>query len=71
MYCLWMSAKAEKEALARRLVVTGTLSVIEMAAQGGLIKLKPALDRLLQTNFRVSNEVIQEVVKRHAKRAEE
>jgi predicted nucleic acid-binding protein len=38
---------------ARRLTVTGTLGVLDRAAERGLIELAPAIARLRQTNFRV------------------
>jgi predicted nucleic acid-binding protein len=43
--------KARREAVARGLTVSGTLNVLETAAQRGLIELAPVISRLLQTNF--------------------
>ena len=60
--------KGRKEAVARGLVVSGTLNVIEAAAERGLIDLRQACTLLLQTNFRASTAVIQELLRRDAER---
>lgn len=44
---------------AQALIVTGTLGVLVLAAQHGLLDLEQALDRLRQTNFRVTPALLQ------------
>jgi predicted nucleic acid-binding protein len=47
------------------LIVTGTLGVLDIAAERGYVDLKAAVARLLQTNFRAAPAVIEEVLSRH------
>ena len=51
-------------ARALRTQVTGTIGVLEEAGRLGLIDLEPALARLQQTNFRISQQVIDLVLER-------
>jgi predicted nucleic acid-binding protein len=53
------------EALRRHLLVTGTVAVLEKAAQRGLIDFGATLNRLEQTNFRLSAKVRGEFIKRN------
>lgn len=46
---------------AQALTVTGTLGVLGQAAQRGLLDLEQALERLGQTNFRVTSALVQAV----------
>jgi predicted nucleic acid-binding protein len=55
-------------ARSRALNVTGTLGVLERAAEGGLIDLPSTLARLLTTTFRVRDELIQAMLARDAAR---
>jgi predicted nucleic acid-binding protein len=57
-----------RAAQARGLTVTGTLGVLERAAERDLIDLPDALARLLTTSFRVRNELIQAALARNAAR---
>jgi predicted nucleic acid-binding protein len=57
-----------RAALARALSVTGTLGVLERAAERGLIDLPSTLTRLLTTSFRVREELIQAALARDAAR---
>ncbi len=50
------------------LFVTGTLGVLVIAAERGLIDLAQAVAALKQTTFRVSDEVLDEVLQREADR---
>jgi predicted nucleic acid-binding protein len=59
--------KAWKAAEARGLVVTGTLSVLEIASQQGLIDLAEAFDRLQKTTFHVTPELLQSILDRQPK----
>jgi len=45
--------------------VTGTLGVLDLAAEKGLVDLNVAVLRLLETNFRVSPPVVEELLSRH------
>jgi len=47
-----------EEARRLGLVVTGTLGVLDRAAERGLIELAPAIARLRQTNFRIDPGVL-------------
>ena len=55
-------------ARSRALTVTGTLGVLERAAERGLIDLPSTLARLLTTTFRVRDELIQGMLARDAAR---
>ena len=57
--------KASTVARNQGLIVTGTLGVLDIAAERGLVDLKAAVTRLLQTNFRAAPAVIEEVLSRH------
>jgi predicted nucleic acid-binding protein len=58
-----------QEALRRKLRITGTLTVLFVAAGRGLVEDFPAiLKRLLQSGFRASPEIIQLFLDRHARR---
>jgi predicted nucleic acid-binding protein len=57
--------KARKAAKDLNFKVTGTLGVIVKAKQMGVIKkIKPVIDKLIQTDFRISQNVIEEILKR-------
>ncbi len=56
--------KARKLAEKLNLNFTGALGIIYKAKQMNIInKVKPIIDKLLLTNFRISNEIIQEILK--------
>jgi len=56
--------KARKLAKKLNLKFTGTLGVIHKAKQMGVIKeVKPMIDKLLETNFRISKDVVSELLK--------
>ena len=56
--------KARKLALKLNLKTTGALGVIHKAKQMSIIpKVKPLIDKLLLTNFRISNNIIDEILK--------
>jgi len=58
-----------REAVRRNLKITGTLTVLYIAAGRGLVEDFPAiLKQLLQCGFRASPEIIQLFLDRHAKR---
>jgi len=55
--------KARKLARRLNLKITGTLGVINKAKQLGIIdKVKPIIDKLLETNFRISEKIITEIL---------
>jgi predicted nucleic acid-binding protein len=56
--------KARKLAIRLNLKITGALGIIHKAKQEGLIeKVKPLIDKLLDTNFRVSEKIIEEILR--------
>lgn len=55
-----------EEARRLGLAVTGTLGILARCAERGWISLKPALDRLQQTNFRVHPQIIQDLLRTDA-----
>ncbi len=58
--------KARKLALKLNLKFTGTLGVINKAKQIGVLdKIKPIIDKLLTTDFRISDHIINEILKRN------
>jgi predicted nucleic acid-binding protein len=54
-----------REALRRHLRVTGTVAVLEKAANRGLIDFRDALQRLESTNFRLSPAIRDAFLKRN------
>lgn len=60
--------KGRREAVARGLTVSGTLNVLDEAAERGLIDLPQAFGALLQTSFRASTAIIQAILQRDANR---
>ena len=58
--------RARRVAEARGLRVVGTVWVLELAAQRGLVDLPPTLARLLTTNIRLHPDVIQNALARDA-----
>jgi len=61
-------AEGRKEALRRGLSVSGTVGVLEQAAQRGLINLGDAFKHLSQTNYRITPEVLRKALERDAAR---
>ena len=61
-------AEGRREAERHHVRVAGTLAVLEKAAQRGLIHLPTAIERLRQTNFRLSSNLIRTVLDRDANR---
>src|SRR5262245_19723229 len=59
---------ARKQAAARQLAATGMLGVLKSAAEQGWIDLAQAFARLRQTNFRVSQELLQQLLNEQARR---
>jgi len=46
--------------------VTGTLGVLDFAAQRGLVNFAQAIKRLRRTNFRISEDILDSLIKKHA-----
>jgi predicted nucleic acid-binding protein len=61
-------AEGREEALRRRLPVSGTVGVLEKAAERSLIVLAHAFQRLSQTNFRIAPELLRKALERDAQR---
>ncbi len=59
---------ARRVAVERGLFITGTVGVLEHAASHGFLNLRTAIQRLLNTNFRISPDVVREVMNRDAAR---
>lgn len=57
--------KARREATARGLTVTGTLNILELADERGLLELPSAIAALKLTSFRVSEDLLDEMLERH------
>lgn len=56
--------KARKLAARLKFKITGTLGIIHRAKQMGIIdKVKPLIDKLLLTDFRISENVIKEILR--------
>jgi len=60
--------KGVKAARRKGLRVTGTLGILELAAQSGLVDFAQATDRLRRTNFRVPEVLIEALLERHRKK---
>lgn len=60
--------KARIEALWQRVVTTGTLGMLEVASLRGLLDLPGAISRLLTTNFRIAQAIIDDLLARDAER---
>ncbi|MFM7519140.1 MAG: DUF3368 domain-containing protein [Planctomycetota bacterium] len=56
--------KATLVARSRGLMVTGTLGVLALAADSKLVDLEASIRRLLDTNFRASPELIEDILRR-------
>jgi len=55
--------KARKLAIRLKFKVTGTLGVIHKAKQMGIIdKVKPLIDKLMETDFRIADNIIHEIL---------
>jgi len=61
-------AEGRREAERHKVRVAGTLAVLEQGAQRGLIDLPAVIERLRQTNFRLSSNLIQKALDRDAHR---
>jgi predicted nucleic acid-binding protein len=59
---------ARRTAVARGLSITGTVGVMEQAAASGYLNLSEALKKLSNTNFRISADVVREMMGRDAAR---
>ena len=56
--------KARKLAIKLNLKFTGTLGVFHKAKQSGFVdRIKPLIDKVLATNFRISEKIIDELLK--------
>lgn len=63
-------AEGREEAIRRGLPVSGTIGVLEKAAERDLINLSEAFQRLARTNFYISPELLQQALQRDAARRE-
>lgn len=60
--------EARQAAIRLGLPVSGTIGILEMAAERGLIDLPDAFQRLSRTNFRIARDLLQQALKRDAAR---
>ena len=60
--------EARQAAIRLGLPVSGTVGILEMAAERGLIDLPDAFQRLSRTNFRIARDLLQQALKRDAAR---
>jgi predicted nucleic acid-binding protein len=58
---------ARKEARRRQIPLTGTVGVLITAANMGMLNLNDALNRLRQTNFHISQSILDQIVQGHGK----
>ncbi len=54
-----------KAAIQRQLSVIGTIGILERAARRGLLDLRQAVERIRGTNFRVSDEILDQALRRN------
>lgn len=59
---------ARRIAAERGLLITGTVGILEQAALSGFLSLPQALRKLSTTNFRISAELVRDMIKRDAAR---
>ena len=59
---------ARRIAVERGLLITGTVGILEQAATSGFLNLSEALKKLSNTNFRISADVVREMIDRDAAR---
>jgi len=59
---------ARRIAVERGLLITGTVGILEQAATSGFLNLSEALKKLSTTNFRISADVVREMLERDAAR---
>jgi len=57
--------RGRDEALQRQLVVTGTIGILERAANEGLLDLADTFARLQKTNFRIAPEILTQRLQLH------
>jgi predicted nucleic acid-binding protein len=55
---------ARRIAVQRGLAITGTVGILEQAAERGLLSLPTALQTILRTNFRIDADVIRKALER-------
>jgi predicted nucleic acid-binding protein len=68
-YLIMDERTGRRLALRRQLVVIGTLGILDKADAEGLIGDFPALlERLEQTSFRITNRLVDELLRRHRAR---
>jgi predicted nucleic acid-binding protein len=60
--------RGRKAALDRNIPITGTIGVLERAADSQLLDLKDAFDRVKQTDFWISHELLDERLRLHQQR---
>jgi predicted nucleic acid-binding protein len=64
-----MSAKGTSAAIAKGFEVTGTLGILRLAAQGGLIDIADTIIKLKRTNFRYRQGMLDDLLNEFSGRA--
>ena len=59
---------ARRVANQRGLLTTGTTGILEQAAIAGLLNLRPVMQKLLDTNFRIDADLVREILHRDEER---
>lgn len=54
------------EAMKRNLPAIGTLFILELAAKDNLLELRPSIEKLLKTSFRVSTNIVKTILERNS-----
>jgi hypothetical protein len=62
----WMIGRGVIVARERGLRVTGTLGVLDIAADRGLVNFAQVVNRLRQTSFRIPQALLDSLMKKHA-----
>jgi predicted nucleic acid-binding protein len=57
--------KARRAAIERGLNVAGTINILESASKRGLVNLSEAFQKLQQTNFRITSDLLMKILKRN------
>ncbi|HAK93974.1 MAG TPA: DUF3368 domain-containing protein [Planctomycetes bacterium] len=60
--------RGRRAAAQRRIRFTGTIGVLELAAERGLLDLKDAFERIKQTDFWISHDLLDERLRLHSPR---
>ncbi len=60
--------QARQAATALGINITGTIGILDKAASEGLIDLKSAVEKIQNTNFRISDDVVRKLIEENERR---